>query len=74
MSMTDRLNTTEGAAVGAGWCSLGSGARAPEVLAEDAKRLANFRENRLGVPWDEARVWLEGWGNSTEGPPPVRTL
>jgi hypothetical protein len=54
--------------------ALGTGAWAPEVLEEDARRLAGFRENRLGVPWDEARGWLEGWGKVDEGPPPVRKL
>lgn len=54
--------------------ALGTGAWAPEVLDEDAKRLAGFRENRLGVPWDEARAWLEGWGKVDEGPPSVRKL
>lgn len=54
--------------------SLGTGAWAPEVLEEDARRLAGFREHRLGVPWDEARAWLEGWGKVDEGAPPVRKL
>lgn len=54
--------------------ALGTGACAPEVLEEDARRLAGFRENRLGVPWDEVRAWLEGWGKVDEGPPPVRKL
>tara|TARA_R110000744_G_scaffold36034_3_gene83227 strand:+ start:111253 stop:111570 length:318 start_codon:yes stop_codon:yes gene_type:complete len=54
--------------------ALGTGAWAPEVLEEDQRRLAGFRENRLGVPWDEARAWLEGWGKVDEGPPPVRKL
>lgn len=73
--MIDRLNTPEEAAVRASECSFGTGAWAPEVLAEDARRLANFRENRLVMPWDEARAWLEGWGSSDAGlPPSVRRL
>ncbi|WP_417469755.1 hypothetical protein [Maricaulis sp.] len=72
--MVDNPNTPEEAAAAATECSLGSGPWAPEVLAEDAERLANFRENRLGVPWDEARVWLEGWGSRDAGPPPIREL
>tara|TARA_R110002095_G_scaffold69191_1_gene58922 strand:+ start:444 stop:662 length:219 start_codon:yes stop_codon:yes gene_type:complete len=54
--------------------ALGGDPWAPEVLAEDARRLARFRVDRLGVPWDEARAWLEGWGSSDAGPPPVRRL
>ncbi|WP_304071289.1 hypothetical protein [Maricaulis maris] len=54
--------------------ALGTGAWAPEVLEDDAKRLAGFRENRLGVPWDEARAWLESWGDADKEPPPVRKL
>jgi len=54
--------------------ALGTGAWAPEVLEEDARRLAGFRENRVGVPWDEARAWLEGWGKVDQGAPPARKL
>lgn len=54
--------------------ALGTGAWAPEVLEDDAKRLAGFRENRLGVPWDEARAWLESWSDADKEPPPVRKL
>jgi hypothetical protein len=48
----------------------GRGPWAPEILAEDARRLAEFNRTGEGVPWDEVRVWMQSWGTSHELPPP----
>jgi hypothetical protein len=49
----------------------GEGPWAPEVLEEDARRLAEFESTRIGVPWAEMRSWLQSWGTDSELPPPV---
>jgi predicted transcriptional regulator len=43
---------------------------APEVLAEDARRLAEFQRTREAVPWDEVKAWMQSWGTANELPPP----
>ncbi len=43
----------------------------PEGLAEDGRRLAEFEQTRMGVPWDDIKSWMETWGTSAELPPPV---
>jgi hypothetical protein len=48
----------------------GRGPWAPEILAEDARRLAEFNRTGEGVPWDEVRVWMQSWGKSHELPRP----
>lgn len=48
----------------------GEGAWSPDVLAEDARRLAAFHESRDAVPWEDVRTWLESWGQPGELPPP----
>src|SRR6266542_4815566 len=48
----------------------GRGPWSPEVLAEDARRLAEFRRRREGVPWEEIKAWMESWGTTNELPPP----
>ena len=48
----------------------GEGPWSPEVLEEDARRLAEFERTRMGVPWDDVKVWLESWGTPNELPPP----
>ena len=48
----------------------GKGPWAPEVLAEDARRLAEFERTREGVPWVEVKAWMESWGTPNELPPP----
>jgi hypothetical protein len=48
----------------------GRGPWAPEVLAEDARRLEEFERKREGVPWDEVRAWIESWGTPNELPAP----
>ena len=41
------------------------------ISADDAHRLAEFERTRIGVPWDEARAWLESWGTPNALPPPA---
>jgi hypothetical protein len=48
----------------------GEGPWSPESLEEDAKRLAEFERTRMGVPWDEVKIWMESWGTANELPPP----
>jgi hypothetical protein len=43
---------------------------APDVLAEDARRLAEFQRTREAAPWDEVKAWLESWGTPNELPTP----
>ena len=53
----------------------GKGPWAPEVLAEDSRRLAEFQRDRWGVPWEEVVAWMHSWGTPDELPPPkVRKL
>jgi hypothetical protein len=42
----------------------------PEVLAEDARRLAEFERTREGVPWDEVKTWMRSWGTPNKLPMP----
>jgi hypothetical protein len=48
----------------------GRGPWAPEILAEDARRLAEFNRTGEGVPWEEVRAWMQSWGTGSELPPP----
>jgi hypothetical protein len=48
----------------------GRGPWAPAILAEDARRLAEFEETRDGTPWHEVEAWMESWGTDRELPPP----
>jgi len=48
----------------------GRGPWAPEILAEDARRLAEFPKTREGVPWGEIKAWMQSWGTENELPPP----
>jgi hypothetical protein len=48
----------------------GTGAWAPEVLAEDSRRLASFMRAREGVPWNEVEAWIKSWGTVQELPAP----
>jgi predicted transcriptional regulator len=43
---------------------------APEILAEDARRLAAFTETGEAVPWEEVSAWLKSWATEDELPPP----
>lgn len=48
----------------------GRGPWAPEILAEDARRLADFERTGEGVPWEEVRAWMRSWGTPHELPAP----
>jgi hypothetical protein len=48
----------------------GRGAWASDVLAEDARRLAEFMRTREGVPWHEVETWMKSWGTAQELPAP----
>lgn len=48
----------------------GRGPWAPEVLAEDARRLAEYKRTGEGVPWEEVRAWMQSWGTDHELPRP----
>jgi hypothetical protein len=48
----------------------GEGPWAPDVLAEDARRLATFHQTREAVPWDDVKVWMQSWGTADERPVP----
>ena len=42
----------------------GRGPWAPEVLAEDVRRLAKFDRTREGVPWNEVKAWMQSRGTA----------
>lgn len=48
----------------------GRGPWAPEILAEDARRVAAFHNTREGVPWSEIKAWMQSWGTPNDLPPP----
>lgn len=48
----------------------GEGPWAPEMLAEDARRLAEFHRTREAIPWDEVKAWMQSWGLPQELPAP----
>jgi len=48
----------------------GEGPWAPDALAEDARRLAEFRRTREALPWDEVKAWMQTWGTLHELPAP----
>jgi hypothetical protein len=50
--------------------SAGRGSWAPEIIAEDARRLAEFERDGEGVPWDEVYAWTKSWGTANELPSP----
>jgi hypothetical protein len=50
--------------------SEGEGPWSLKALAEDERRLAEFERTRMGVPWDEVKVWMESWGKPDELPRP----
>ena len=48
----------------------GEGPWSPEILAEDARRLAEFHRTREALPWDDVKAWMLSWGTPGELPPP----
>ena len=48
----------------------GDGPWAPHVLAEDERRLADFRRTREAVPWEDVKAWMQSWGTPAELPVP----
>lgn len=50
--------------------SAGRGPWSPEILAEDARRFADFQRTHEGVPWEEVKAWMKSWGTPNELPPP----
>lgn len=44
---------------------------APDILAEDARRLAEFHRTRIAAPWDGVKAWMQSWGTPHELPPPT---
>ena len=48
----------------------GKGPWAPQALAEDARRLAEFRRTREALPWDDVKAWMQTWGTPNELPAP----
>jgi hypothetical protein len=48
----------------------GDGPWSPDVLRDDARRLAKLESSREGVPWSEVETWLRSWGAPNELPTP----
>ncbi len=48
----------------------GEGPWSAEILAEDARRLAEFHRTREALPWDEVKAWMSSWGTPEELPAP----
>jgi hypothetical protein len=48
----------------------GKGPWSPDVLAEDRRRLSEFRRAHEAVPWDEVKTWMLSWGTPNELPAP----
>ena len=44
--------------------------RSAEALEEDVRRLADFEQSRMAVPWEEVKAWMESWGRPDELPRP----
>ena len=51
-------------------CARGDGPWSPDILAEDARRLAEFHRTREALPWDEVKAWMQSWGTPREMPAP----
>ena len=48
----------------------GEGPWSPQILAEDARRLASFRDTGAAISWADVERWLGSWGTEHELPPP----
>lgn len=40
-------------------------------LAEDVRRIEQFRKDGLAVPLDDVKAWVESWDTPNELPPPT---
>ena len=49
----------------------GRGPWSPEILAENAERLAEFRRTRTGVPLEEIVAWIRSLDTPNERPFPA---
>jgi hypothetical protein len=48
----------------------GRGPWAPDILAEDARRLAEYRRASETVSLDAVEAWVKSWGTANELAPP----
>ena len=48
----------------------GRGPWSPEILAEDARRLEEFRQSRMAISGDEVAAWAASLGTANEHPAP----
>ena len=48
----------------------GRGPWSPEILAEDARRLAEYRRTGESIPLEAVEAWVRSWGTANELPPP----
>ena len=48
----------------------GRGPWSPEILAEDTRRLEEFRRTRMAIPGDEVAAWAASLGKANELPAP----
>ena len=48
----------------------GRGPWSPEILAEDARRLAEYRGTGESVPLEVVEAWIKSWGTVNELPAP----
>ena len=51
-------------------CKAGRGPWAPDVLAEDARRVADYQRTGEGVAWAEVKSWIQSWGTTKKLIPP----
>jgi hypothetical protein len=43
---------------------------AADVLAEDERRLADYRRTREAASWEDVKAWMQTWGKPGELPVP----
>ena len=51
-------------------CKAGRGPWAPDGLAEDARRVADYQRTGEGVAWAEVESWVQSWGTTKKLIPP----
>ena len=44
------------------------------VLRAARESYAKYKATGMGVPWDEASVWLQSWGSEDQEPPISRDM